>query len=78
MHVAFFFCSSRKRPFSITFSLTKLTLTSGYAGYYGLSLIVGSYPVLFVSLVAHAAQFAFLIFFENPRQQSSINCTSKH
>ncbi|TDL26839.1 phosphatidylethanolamine N-methyltransferase [Rickenella mellea] len=38
----------------------------GYAGYYGLSLIVGSYPVLFASLVAHAAQFAFLVFFENP------------
>lgn len=40
---------------------------AGYAGYYGLSLIVGSYPVLFASLAAHAAQFAFLIFFENPR-----------
>ncbi|KAG8908830.1 phosphatidylethanolamine N-methyltransferase [Tulasnella sp. 403] len=38
----------------------------GYAGYYGLSLIVGSYPVLFASLAAHAAQFAFLIGFENP------------
>lgn len=38
----------------------------GYAGYYGLSLIVGSYPVLFASLAAHAAQFGFLNFFENP------------
>ena len=43
----------------------------GYAGYYGLSLIVGSYPVLFVSIAAHAAQFGFLVFFENPRECNS-------
>ncbi|KAK4685779.1 phosphatidylethanolamine N-methyltransferase, partial [Tremellales sp. Uapishka_1] len=38
----------------------------GYAGYYGLSMVVGSYTVFFVSLAAHAAQFAFLLWFENP------------
>ncbi|KAF8330188.1 phospholipid methyltransferase-domain-containing protein [Cantharellus anzutake] len=38
----------------------------GYAGYYGLSMIAGSYAVLFASLACHAAQFGFLVFFENP------------
>jgi hypothetical protein len=32
------------------------------------SSVVGSYPVLFVSVAAHAAQFAFLLWFENPRK----------
>jgi phosphatidylethanolamine N-methyltransferase len=40
----------------------------GYAGYYGISLMMASYMVLFVSLIAHAAQFAFLILVENPRK----------
>ena len=31
-------------------------------------VVVGSYSVLFVSLAAHAAQFAFLLWFENPRE----------
>ena len=34
----------------------------------GLSLISASYTVLFVSLLAHAAQFAFLTIVENPRK----------
>lgn len=38
----------------------------GYAGYYGLSLLTGSYTVLFVSLAAHASQLLFLVLFENP------------
>ncbi|PWY99616.1 hypothetical protein BCV70DRAFT_200549 [Testicularia cyperi] len=38
----------------------------GYAGYYGLSLVSGSYAVLFVSLAAHFCQFLFMTFFEGP------------
>ncbi|CAE6382178.1 unnamed protein product [Rhizoctonia solani] len=38
----------------------------GYAGYYGLSLIAGNYALFFVSLWAHAMQFGFLVWFENP------------
>lgn len=30
--------------------------------------MAGSYAVLYVSLAAHAAQFAFLVLFENPRK----------
>jgi phosphatidylethanolamine N-methyltransferase len=45
---------------------------TGYAWIYGISLIVGSYPVLFVSLAAHCAQFAFLVFFENPRKYRGV------
>ena len=52
----------------------ELIYALGYAGYYGLSLIMGSYPVLFASLAAHIAQFAFLVFFENPRE----SCIPQH
>lgn len=38
---------------------------------YGLSLIAGSEAVLYVSLAAHACQFAFLVFFEEPRKSGS-------
>jgi hypothetical protein len=47
---------------------TDLLVYAGYAGYYGLSIIVASYTVLFVSIAAHAAQFGFLLWFENPRE----------
>ncbi|OMJ07877.1 Phosphatidylethanolamine N-methyltransferase [Smittium culicis] len=38
----------------------------GYAGYYGASLITGSYVVFFASVVAHIMQFLFLVSVENP------------
>ncbi|KAL8790863.1 MAG: hypothetical protein Q9195_006188 [Heterodermia aff. obscurata] len=40
--------------------------TVGYIGYYGISLMAGSYRVLIVSLAAHAAQMAFLRWVEEP------------
>ncbi|KAJ2001045.1 phosphatidylethanolamine N-methyltransferase, partial [Coemansia thaxteri] len=38
----------------------------GYAGYYGGSLITGSYTIFYASLAAHMLQFLFLSFVENP------------
>lgn len=45
-------------------------VTLAPTGYYGMSLIVASETVLFVSLAAHACQFGFLVYFENPRSSS--------
>ncbi|OLY82999.1 Phosphatidylethanolamine N-methyltransferase [Smittium mucronatum] len=38
----------------------------GYTGYYGASLITGSYTIFFASVLAHITQFLFLIFVEDP------------
>eukprot|EP00158_Paraphelidium_tribonemae_P007171 Partr_v1_DN28136_c2_g1_i1_m56196 putative Catalyzes the first step in the conversion of phosphatidylethanolamine to phosphatidylcholine during the methylation pathway of phosphatidylcholine biosynthesis (By similarity) len=38
----------------------------GYAGFYGVSIMANSYTVLFVSLLAHGAQFVFLYLVEEP------------
>jgi phosphatidylethanolamine N-methyltransferase len=38
----------------------------GYIGYYGIALMMASYRVLFISLIAHAAQFVFLSVVEQP------------
>lgn len=40
--------------------------TVGYSLYYGYSLMARSYTLLFVSLIAHCAQLAFLFFVEEP------------
>ncbi|KAK9894347.1 hypothetical protein P389DRAFT_205768, partial [Cystobasidium minutum MCA 4210] len=62
-----FFSSSQDLVFDGVFEMAPHPMYSvGYAGYYGLSLIAGSEAVLYVSLAAHACQFAFLVFFEEP------------
>jgi phosphatidylethanolamine N-methyltransferase len=45
----------------------------GYAGYYGISMMAASYSVLFISIVAHAAQFVFLVYVENPHIDKTYN-----
>ncbi|EEB05798.1 phosphatidylethanolamine N-methyltransferase Cho2 [Schizosaccharomyces japonicus yFS275] len=63
----FFFRLRGTLVFNGVFELAPHPMYSiGYAGYYGMSLITGSYMVLFASIVAHMAQFAFLLFVENP------------
>jgi phosphatidylethanolamine N-methyltransferase len=41
--------------------------------YYGIALMMASYHVLFISIVAHAAQFAFLTLVEEPHIQKIYN-----
>lgn len=38
----------------------------GYAGFYGIALMTASYKVLAISIIAHIAQFAFLMIVEEP------------
>jgi phosphatidylethanolamine N-methyltransferase len=38
----------------------------GYVGYYGISMMVASYPVLFISIAAHLSQLIFLAWIESP------------
>lgn len=70
----FFYMIDQELTFDGVFEMAPHPMYSvGYAGYYGISLMAASYKVLFISIVAHAAQFAFLIWVENPHIEKTYN-----
>ena len=70
----FFFLVDQELTFDGVFEMAPHPMYSvGYAGYYGISLMAASYNVLIISIVAHAAQFAFLTWVENPHIEKIYN-----
>ena len=70
----FFYLVDQELTFDGVFEMAPHPMYSvGYAWYYGISLMAASYKVLFISIIAHAAQFAFLIWVENPHIEKTYN-----
>lgn len=70
----FFYLIDQELTFDGVFEMAPHPMYSvGYAGYYGISLMAASYKVLFISILAHAAQFAFLALVENPHIEKTYN-----
>ncbi|KAK3944846.1 phosphatidylethanolamine N-methyltransferase [Diplogelasinospora grovesii] len=70
----FFYLIEQELTFDGVFEMAPHPMYSiGYAGYYGISMMAASYDVLFISILAHAAQFAFLVIVENPHIEKTYN-----
>lgn len=70
----FFYLVDQELTFDGVFEMAPHPMYSvGYAGYYGISLMAASHKVLFISIIAHAAQFAFLVWVENPHIEKTYN-----
>ncbi|KAF4587204.1 Phosphatidylethanolamine N-methyltransferase [Ophiocordyceps camponoti-floridani] len=70
----FFYLIDQDLTFDGVFEMAPHPMYSiGYAGYYGISMMAASYEVLFISIVAHMAQFAFLVAVENPHIEKTYN-----
>jgi phosphatidylethanolamine N-methyltransferase len=70
----FFYLIDQELTFDGVFEMAPHPMYSvGYAGYYGISMMAASYSVLFISIIAHAAQFAFLVYVENPHIEKTYN-----
>ncbi|TGO46257.1 hypothetical protein BOTNAR_0600g00030 [Botryotinia narcissicola] len=70
----FFYLIDQELTFDGVFEMAPHPMYSvGYAGYYGISMMAASYSVLAISIVAHIAQFAFLLVVENPHIDKTNN-----
>lgn len=75
----FFFLVDSNLTFDGIFEIIPHPMYSiGYIGYYGSALMSKSYLVLFISLLIHASQLAFLVFVENPHINKIYGNATRH